>query len=77
MNQITQNTAQDEESLGALAMQFRGTASKTKRKAIAAEYSQIVKKLIQSGNWHEAPALEDQLPDDFMPESFLKYWSVQ
>ncbi len=77
MNQIPQNTAQDEENLGVLAMQFRGAPNKAIRRAIADEYSKIVKKLIQSGNWHEMPAPEDQLPDDFMPDSFFAYWSRQ
>ena len=44
------------------------------RRAIAAEYAREVQRLIETGNWAEAPAFEDQLPDDWMPEAFFAYW---
>ena len=60
--------------LGALAMRFRGTRDETVRRAIAAEYAQEVQRLIETGNWSEAPAFEDMLPDEWMPEAFFAYW---
>ena len=60
--------------LGVLAMRFRGTRDETVRRAIAAEYAQEVQRLIESGNWSEAPALEDMLPDEWMPRAFYAYW---
>ena len=60
--------------LGALAMRFRGTRDETARRAIAAEYAQEVQRLIETGNWSEAPAFEDMLPDEWMPRAFYAYW---
>lgn len=74
MSGRTSNIWHDEEQLGALAMQFRGTRDVARRAEIAREYAEVVNRLIQSGCWHEMPALEDQLPDDSMPESFFEYW---
>jgi hypothetical protein len=71
MNLIPRDIAQDEERLGVLAMRFRSTKGKAKRRAIAKDYSQTVDRLIRSGNWREMPAPEDQLPDEFMPPSFF------
>jgi hypothetical protein len=64
----------DEERLGALAMQFRGTRRDSERQDIAKEYTQTVHRLIQSGHWHEMPSPEDQLPDDWMPREFSNFW---
>lgn len=64
----------DEERLGQLAMQFRGTRREEERSKIAGEYADTVDRLIQSRNWHEAPAPEDQLPDDYMPRTFFDFW---
>jgi hypothetical protein len=33
-----------------------------------------VERLIDSGNWEEMPAPEDQLPDNWMPRKFFDYW---
>ena len=60
--------------LGALAMRFRRTRDEAARRAIAAEYAREVQRLIETGNWSEAPAFEDQLPDEWMPEAFFAYW---
>ena len=60
--------------LGALAMRFRGTRDETARRAIATEYTQEVQRLIETGNWSEAPAFEDMLPDEWMPRAFYAYW---
>jgi hypothetical protein len=64
----------DEERLGALAMQFRGTRRDSERQDIAREYTRTVHRLIQAGHWYEMPAPEDQLPDDWMPKEFFDYW---
>jgi hypothetical protein len=64
----------DEERLGALAMQFRGTRGESERQDIAREYRRTVHRLIQGGHWCEMPAPEDQLPDDWMPREFFDYW---
>ena len=60
--------------LGALAMQFRRTRDESVRRAIAAEYAREVQRRIETGDWSEAPAFEDQLPDEWMPEAFFTYW---
>ena len=60
--------------LGALAMRFRGTRDETARRTIAAEYAQEVQRLIETGNWSEAPGFEDMLPDEWMPRAFYAYW---
>ena len=60
--------------LGVLAMRFRRTRDEAVRRAIAAEYAREVQRLIETGNWAEAPAFEDQLPDEWMPEAFFAYW---
>jgi hypothetical protein len=75
MYPIPSGTWKDEERLGELALKFRGTRRDAERQAIAGEYSQTVDRLIHSGNWHEMPAPEDQLPDDWMPKAFFEYWS--
>lgn len=67
----------DEEHLGGLAMRFRGTRSDADRQAIARDYADTVKRLVDGGNWHEMPAPEDQLPDVWMPQTFFDYWSGQ
>lgn len=74
MNSIPPRVAGDAEHLGILAMTFRGTRCESERREIAREYSQTVERLIQSGVWHEMPAPEDQLPDDWMPKAFFDYW---
>ncbi len=60
--------------LGLLAMRFRRTRDEAARRAIAAEYAREVQRLIETGCWTEAPAFEDQLPDEWMPEAFFAYW---
>ena len=62
--------------LSILAMQFRGTRDEEKRFAIAREYSQAVDQLIASKKWRLIPPLEDQLPDEWMPEAFFEHWSL-
>lgn len=64
----------DENQLGFLAMKFRG--GRDDKNEVAQEYARIVELLINSGNWKEIPALEDQLPDEWMPDNFFKYWSL-
>jgi hypothetical protein len=77
MNSLPPNVAQDEERLGGLAMKFRGTRHDAERRGIAEDYSQTVERLIRSGGWHEMPPPEDQLPDNWMPPAFFRYWSSQ
>ena len=60
--------------LGALAMRFRRTREETARRAIAADYAREVQRLIDTGDWSEAPAFEDQLPDEWMPAVFFASW---
>ncbi len=62
--------------LGVLAFQFRGTRDDSARAAIAKAYSLAVAQLVEKGRWREIPSLEDQLPDDWMPEAFFDYWSL-
>jgi hypothetical protein len=69
------SVAQDEDLLGRLAMRFRRTTSPSDRKKIAQEYADVVERLIRSGNWQEAPPPEDQLPHDYMPAAFYRYWT--
>ncbi len=69
----TAGSSASETRLGILAMRFRGTKDEEERKDIAKEYSRTVRKLIKSGKWNDIPALEDQLPDECMPE-FVKHW---
>ena len=61
--------------LGVLATRFRRTRDETARRAIATEYAREVQRLIETGDWSEAPAFEDQLPVEWMPEAFFRYWS--
>jgi hypothetical protein len=56
-------------------MRFRRTREKTARRAVAAEYAREVQWLIDTGDWSEAPAFEDQLPVGWMPEVFFRHWS--
>ena len=74
MNPLSPVPSSDEERLGYLAMRFRGTRDDVERRAIAREYEYAVDRLIHGGNWVEIPAPEDQLPEDWMPESFDRYW---
>jgi hypothetical protein len=74
MSRLPSGVWQDEERLGNLAMKFRGTRNSAERQTIAGDYSQTVERLIQSGSWQEMPALEDQLPDAWMPKSFFEFW---
>lgn len=75
MLQYPFNTAHDEELLGRLAMQFRHIRDSAERRKIAAEYADTVLRLIDSGQWHDFPDPEEQLPDDRMPREFFEYWS--
>jgi hypothetical protein len=62
--------------LGILAMQFRGTRDNAERASISEAYTQTVNELIESKKWKRMPPLEDQLPDQWMPEAFFAYWSL-
>jgi hypothetical protein len=65
----------DEERLGELALQYRGTKSDSERQRIAREYAETVERLIASDAWEEVPPPEDQLPDEAMPTRFWDYWT--
>jgi hypothetical protein len=56
-------------------MQFRRTRDEAARRDIAAEYAREVQRLIETADWSQAPAFEDQLPLEWMPEAFFRYWS--
>lgn len=57
--------------LGELAREFRGDKDETKRKEIANRYEYTWKRIVDLGVG-EVPPPEDQLPDEFMPKSFLE-----
>jgi hypothetical protein len=65
---------QEEQRLGALAMDFRRTRCQEERASIAKTYAEVVDRLILSGQWNEMPSFEDQLPDDWMPKAFYDFW---
>jgi hypothetical protein len=65
-----------ETQLGLLAMQFRGTRNEARRAEVATAYAQVVRDLIEGGEWEEMPSFEDMLPDDRMPQDFFTYWSI-
>lgn len=77
MKYLPTNAVSDEERLGGLAMQFRSTRREEERRDIAKDYGETVERLIHSGRWHEMPPPEDQLPNDWMPQTFFAYWSRQ
>ena len=64
----------DEELLGRLAMQFRGTRCDAERQRIVQEYAATVTRLVNSGRWLEVPPPEDQLPDEHMPAAYFEHW---
>src|SRR5262245_50270970 len=66
-----------EKRLCVLARAFRGTRDEQQRAAIASDYAKAVKGLIKSKRWDEMPPLEDQLPDEWMPDTFFTYWSLR
>jgi len=74
VEQSLSDLGRDEDRLGSLAMRFRSTRRDDERRAIADEYARTVDRLILTGQWHEFPPPEDQLPDDWMPPSFRTYW---
>lgn len=65
-----------EKQLTVLAMQFRATRDEAERHSIARAYSRAVTQLIATKKWRLIPPLEDQLPDEWMPASFFKHWSL-
>jgi hypothetical protein len=76
MKPLRQKKVPPAKQLGILAMQFRGTRDEAERTCIAQAYSQAVAELIASNKWRSIPPLEDQLPDEWMPEAFFEYWSL-
>jgi len=66
-----------EKRLCILAREFRGTRDERKRASIAERYAEAVVQLINSKKWKRIPTLEDQLPDEWMPEQFFTFWSLQ
>ena len=69
------NVSEDEMQLGRLAMKYRRLyPDKESRKAVIAEYAEVVDRLIRSGTWNEVPSPEDQLASDDMPKAFFDYW---
>jgi hypothetical protein len=66
-----------EKQLCILAREFRGTRDEQQRTGIAREYAKTVQRLIKRKNWDEIPPLEDQLPDEWMPDAFFTHWSLR
>jgi hypothetical protein len=77
MKPIRESNVPPEKQLCILAREFRGTRDEQERTAIAGKYAQAVLQLIDSKKWKRMPPLEDQLPDQWMPEEFFAYWSLQ
>ncbi len=71
------STAKPEKRLQLLSREFRATKDEDERKSIAASYAKSVDQLIKSEKWKKIPTLEDQLPDEWMPENFFTFWSLQ
>jgi hypothetical protein len=63
-----------DDQLGRLAMRYRRLGNASDHQEIAREYAEVLNRLIRSGAWEEAPAMEDLLPDAEMPEKFYRYW---
>lgn len=61
-----------EEQLAELAIQFR--MQPDTREAIVAKYDQIIRRLLQYPEWSGEPDVDSQLPDEFMPEAYKRYW---
>jgi hypothetical protein len=57
-------------------MQFRGARDEAERASIARAYQEAVAELIDGKKWRQMPSLEDQLPDEWMPEAFFEHWSL-
>jgi hypothetical protein len=66
-----------EKQLCILAREFRATRDEQERAAIAGKYAEAVTQLINSKKWKRIPTLEDQLPDEWMPEQFFEFWSLR
>jgi hypothetical protein len=66
-----------EKRLCILAREFRGTRDERERASIAKRYAEAVVELIRGETWKRIPTLEDQLPDEWMPEQFFTFWSLQ
>jgi hypothetical protein len=71
-----ESTAPPAKQLCILAREFRRTRDEKARLVIADEYAEAVARLIQSNTWRKIPPLEDQLPDEWMPQAFFEYWSL-
>ncbi len=77
MKPSRQSNVRPEKRLCVLAREFRGTRDERERAAIAGRYAEAVVQLINSKKWKRIPALEDQLPDEWMPAQFFTFWSLQ
>ena len=67
--------AEYEGMLSKLAGQFRGDKDPEARAKITKEYAEVVKKLIRTNQWYDAPPPEDLLPYEHLPKSYYKYWN--
>jgi hypothetical protein len=76
MKTTSRSKGPPEQRLCILAREFRGTRDEQQRTSIAKEYAQAVGRLINSKKWRRIPPLEDQLPDEWMPDAFFEYWSL-
>lgn len=62
------------DELGRIAARFRAARDQTGRTWAARDYEYVVQKLIESGQWHEMPPPEDQLPCAYMPPCFTDHF---
>ena len=77
MKHIPDPKVPPEKRLCMLAREFRGTRDERERASIASKYAKAVLQLIGSKKWRRIPTLEDQLPDEWMPAEFFRYWSLR
>ena len=66
----------EENTLGQIAMKFRGDPNPQKRLCIAVEYENEVNRLIATKKWKDVPSPEDMLPNSWMPLSFYRHWKL-
>lgn len=65
-----------EQELALLAMEFRGNKDEESRKSVTAKYAKVVSQLVKSGKWKYMPTMEEQLPDEYLPDEFFTYWEL-
>jgi hypothetical protein len=77
MNYKGQASVPPAKQLCILAREFRSTRDLQQRVSIAKAYAEAVNQLIDSNKWRSIPPLEDQLPDEWMPDAFFTHWGLR